>query len=279
VFIGILLTALLPAVVQTPAPVKPLAIINATLQQFEDGPPIPSGHAFIAGEMVFFSMQVRGYQVAPDQKIRLTYRVDTLDSEGAPLAEANTGKVETESSYEDRDWLPKIRHSVLIPPHALSGQFRISAWVKDEISGQERKAEVAFQVQGRQVETSGTLTLRNFRFLRAEEDREPLAVASYKPGDTLWARFDITGFKAGEKNHIRVVYGISIVGPSGKVLLSNPQAAAEEDTPFYPRRYLPEIMSLNVQPKTTAGEYTLVVSVRDEVGQQTFESRQAFRIE
>jgi hypothetical protein len=279
VFIGILLTALLPAVVQTPAPVKSLAIINATLHQFEDGPPIPSGHTFIAGEMVFFSMQIQGYRVAPDQKIRLTYRIDALDSEGAPLAETNAGKVESESTYEDRDWLPKIRYSVLMPPHALSGQFQISAWVKDEISGQERKAEATFQVQGHQVDTSGTLTLRNFRFLRAEEDREPLAVASYKPGDTLWARFDITGFKTGEKNHIRVVYGISIVGPSGKVLLSNPQAAAEEDTPFYPRRYLPEIMSLNVQPKTTAGEYTLVVSVRDEVGQQTFESRQTFRVE
>jgi hypothetical protein len=279
VFIGILLTALLPAVVQTPAPARSLAIVNATLHEFEDGQPIPSGHAFVAGETVFFSMQVRGYQVAPDQKIRLTYRIDALDSDGALLAETSAGKVETESSYEDRDWLPKIRHSFLIPPHALSGQFRISAWVKDEISGQDQKAEVAFQVLGHQVDTSGTLTLRNFRFLRAEEDREPRAGASYKPGDTLWARFDITGFKTGEKNHIRVVYGISIVGASGKVLLSNTQAAAEEDTPFYPRRYLPEIMSLNVQPKTTAGEYTLVVSVRDEAGQQTFESRQTFRVE
>jgi hypothetical protein len=34
-----------------------------------------------------------------------------------------------------------------------------------------------------------------------------------------------------------------------------------------------------VQPKTTPGEYSFVVSVRDEVGQQALESRQKFRVE
>jgi hypothetical protein len=57
------------------------------------------------------------------------------------------------------------------------------------------------------------------------------------------------------------------------------QHAGEQEAPFYPKRYLSEIVSLNVQPKTTPGEYSFVVSVRDEVGQQALESRQKFRVE
>jgi hypothetical protein len=259
--------------------VQPLAIVNVTLHQFEDGPPILSGHEFIPGETVFFSLQVQRYQVAPDRKVRSNYRIEAADSDETPLAEMQAGKVVTDLSDMDKDWLPRIRHSVLIPAHALPGKFRIGVRVKDENSGREAQADVSFLVQGRHVETGGVLTLRNFRFLRGEEDREPLAAAAYRPGDTLWARFDITGFKAGEKNRIRVVYGISVVSPSGKVLLSEPQAAIDEEAPFYPKRYVPGIASLNVQPKTAPGEYTFVVTARDEVGQQTSEGRFAFRVE
>lgn len=273
-----LLAVLLQAAVQAQSPVKPLSIVNVALHQFEDGPPILSGHQFIPGETVFFSMQVQAYQVTPDRKVRLSYRIEASDSDGTLLAEIQAGKVETDLSDMDKDWLPRIRHSVLVPPHALPGEFRIGAWVKDENSGREAKAEASFMVQGRQVETSGSLALRNFRFLRGEES-EALLAAAYRPGDTLWARFDITGFKAGEKNRIRVVYGISIMSPSGKVLFSEPQAAIDEEAPFYPKRYVPGIASLNVQPKTAPGQYTLVVTVSDEVGEQTAVGHFIFRVE
>jgi hypothetical protein len=234
VLVSTLFAVLLPAAVQAQPPVKPLAIVNATLHQFEDGAPILSGHQFVPGETVFFSLQVQGYQVAPDKRVRLSYRVEASDSSGTPLAAPETGKEETNLSDMDKDWLPKIRYSVLVPSHALPGGFQIAAWVKDEISGREAKAEASFMVQGRKVETSGALTLRNFRFLRGEEDREALPAAVYRAGDKLWARFDITGFKTGEKNHLRVAYGISILGPSGKVLFTEPQAAVDDEAPFYP---------------------------------------------
>ncbi len=274
-----LLAVLLPAAVQAQPPVKPLALVNVTLHEFEDGPPIASGHQFIPGETVFFRLQVQGCQAAPDRKVRLSYRIEASDSDGTPLAEIQTGKVETDLSDMDKDWLPRIRYSVLLPPHALPGEFRIGAWVKDENSGQEAKAGASFMVQGHQVETGGALALRNFRFLRGEQDGAALPAAAYRAGDTLWARFDITGFKAGEKNRIHVVYGISIVSPSGKVLLSEPQAAVDEEAPFYPKRYVPGVASLNVQPKTTPGEYTLVVTARDEVGEQTTVGHYMFHIE
>ena len=34
--------------------------------------------------------------------------------------------------------------------------------------------------------------------------------AVYQPGDTLWAKFDITGYKFGENNRFSVDYGLAI---------------------------------------------------------------------
>lgn len=274
VLFGLVLLYMLQA-----APVGTLGITSTTLHQFEDGPPIPAGHRFIPGETVFFSCQVRGYRPTPEQKVLLSYKIDAVDSMGVPIVATDTGKVDTELAPQDKEWMPKIRRAVLIPPHVPPGQYRITAEVKDEVSGQEAKTEVSFQVYGRRVEPSDTLVVRNFRFLRNEQDDNPLPVAAYRPGNTLWARFEMTGFKIGEKNRIHVEYGIAILSPSGKQLFAQEQAAVEEDSPFYPKRYVPGQLSLNIQPKTPPGEYTLLVTVRDQVGGQTFETRQTFRIE
>jgi hypothetical protein len=267
----------LAALAQEPA--KPLAAVNPTLQEFEDGPALPGDHRFLPGETVFFSFQVQGYQLSPDRQVRLTYSIETLDSDQVKLAQPSSDKLETSTTEQDKDWLPRIRYSVLLPPYALPGQYRIVARVKDELSGREAATEIKFNVGGRVIERSDTLTLRNFRFLRGEEDTEPLRTPAYKAGDSLFVRFDVTGYKLGEKNRTLVVCGFSIVAPSGKEMFSEPRAAVEEEETFYPKRYFLGAFSLNVQPKTTPGVYTLVISVRDEVGGQTYQSRQPFRIE
>ena len=132
-----LVWALLPALLSA-APAKVLSIVNSSIQQYEDGPAIPSGQKFIPGETVFFSFQVQGYQVSPDQKVRLTYRIDSTDSGGVPLAEAETGRLESEVTYQDKEWLPKIRHSVLVPSHALPGEYRMVVLVRDGIECRDR---------------------------------------------------------------------------------------------------------------------------------------------
>lgn len=274
-----LCVVLMPALALAQEPAKSLAITNASVQQYEDGSPLPADYAFVPGETVFFSFQVRGYQTSPDEQVHLSYRIEAFDSDKVPVVETKSGKLDATVTDMDKEWLPKVRHTVLIPTYAFPGQYRLSAWVKDDVSGREATASVEFKVGGRAVERSDTLTIRNFRFLRTEEDRDPLRPAAYRGGETLWARFDVTGFKIGEANRMQVAYGLSIVAPSGKTMFTEPQAAEEKDAPFYPKRYFAGIVSLNVQPKTTPGEYTLVISVRDEVGGQTYESRQPFRID
>lgn len=256
----------------------PLAVVNATLHQYEDGPKVYAGHKYIAGETVFLTFQVQGYKISEDDRIHLRYRIDALDSEGVRLAETKSGEVKTQLAPEDKEWLPKVGYTVVVPPHALPGEYRIVATVKDELKGQEARIDVPFPVQGRRVEASDTLVVRNFRFLRSEDATQPLSRAAYRAGDTLWARFDITGFQLGEKNRLRVAYGIAILA-GDKMLYEQPEAALEEDAPFYPRRHVPGLVSLNVQPKTTPGEYVMRVMVRDEIGDQTYETDHTFRVE
>ena len=235
--------------------------------------------SFFQGRRSSSVFRCKDISSSPDRQVRLTYSIETLDSDQIRLAEPSSEKLETTTTEQDKDWLPRIRYSVLLPPYALPGQYRIAARVKDELSGREAATEIKINVGGRAVERSDSLTLRNFRFLRGEEDAEPLRTAAYKGGDTLFARFDVTGYKIGEKNRILVICGISIVAPSGKEMFSEPRAAVAEEETFYPKRYFLGAFSLNVQPKTTPGVYTLVISVRDEVGGQTYQSRQPFRVE
>jgi hypothetical protein len=258
----------------------PLSIVNLTLHQFEDGPSIPSSFAFVPGDTVFLSFQLTGYQSEGDDKVvKIEYHLDALDRTGVRLVETKNGQIKAELAAQDKEWKPKVRWEFLLPPLLDSGTYRLTMAVKDLISGQEASKETTLTVRGREVAQSETLVVRNFRFLRSEEDSAPLASPSYRPGDVVWARFDITGFKLAEKNQMHVEYDISVLSPSGKNLYTQQNAAVEKQPSFYPKRYVPGTLSLNLQPTIKPGEYTIQLNLRDEVGKQIAESRHAFRIE
>lgn len=256
-----------------------LAVVNPTLYEYEGGPVAPANMTYNAGGTVFFKFEVRGFKANADRKIDLAYRIEAVDPLGTPLTEPVTGAIKTELAPEDKDWLPSVRQSVPVPPLTVPGTFRILFSVKDDIAGTEAKGELPFRVRTREVPQSASLTVADFRFFRDESGREPLVTPLYRGGDSLWARFDIVGYKCGEKNQIKVQYGIAVLGPSGNTMYSEPNAATEDSASFYPKRYLPGSLSLSLKPKTTPGEYTIVVTVRDEVGGQTFEGKYPFRIE
>jgi hypothetical protein len=271
------LAAALPAY-SAPA-AKQLTIVKAAVRQYEDGPALGAGFSFLAGDTVFFSFQIQGYQVSPDAEIDLETQIDAIDPEGTPLMATARRRISTQVSAEDKNWLPIVRESIQVPPLALPGTYRILVVVEDKLSKQAAKAEVEFSARGRQVERSETVVARNFRFLRAEEDRDALAQPVYRPGDALWARFDITGFRYGPNNRVQVSYSVSVADPSGKTVFSQPQPAVEQDESFYPKRYVPGVFSLQLDKKVKPGEYTLVLALRDEIGNQADESRHVFRIE
>jgi len=261
-----------------PAP-KPLAVVKPALHQYEGGPAVPSNFVFVPGDTVFLNCLVQGYKASEDSQIHLRYQVEALDPGGVRLMETAQREIKSELAPEDKEWMPRIQQSVPVPPLTNPGVYRILVAVRDLVADGETKAEIPFRVGGRQVEPSDTLVARSFRFLRSEEDRDALPTPAYRPGDALWARFEIVGYRYGENNRVHVEYGLSVLGPAGKTLYSEPRAAVEESASFYPKRYLPGSLSLNLQPNARPGDYAIVLSLRDEIGKQTFEARYGFKIE
>jgi hypothetical protein len=122
--------------------------------------------------------------------------------------------------------------------------------------------------------------VRNFRFYRVEDDSAPpLAVASYRPGDPVWARFEIAGYKLGPGNQREVSYTVTVVGPGGRVLLAPGEPSVDKGSSFYPVKYVPCVISLNLQPNIRPDEYTILITAQDRIGNRTYESKQTFRVE
>jgi len=166
-----------------------------------------------------------------------------------------------------------------VPPLAGSGTYKITVRVEDLVAKTKAESSIPFQVRGRDVAPSETLTVRNFQFFRSEDDTQPVEKAAYRPGDGVWARFDITGFKYGPKNQIDVSYITSIITEAGKVLWTQPQPESEQSESFYPKRYVSAAMGITLQSNIRAGTYTIAVQVKDAVGSQAYETRQTFTVE
>ena len=268
-----------PLIVQAAPADKKLTIVGAAFAQIDDGPPTAAGDQFVPGETLFFRCQLEGYKRSEDNDIQLEYEVRAEDAHGILLLAPEKGLVKTKLSQEDKNWMPKIRYTVIVPPLAESGEYHVTINVKDDLAGATAESQAKFLVGGHSVDPSETLAVRNFRFFRGENDASPLEVAAFRPGDALWARFDMTGYKIGEKNLFDIGYGLVVLRADGTVAYSQPEAANSKDTPFYPQRYQPGELSLNMPKDIAKGEYTIVLTVQDHVGQQTCETREKFSIE
>ena len=212
-------------------------------------------------------------------RVHLSYKLDAFDPHGVRIMEPVAAEIEETLAPEDKNWKPSVRQEITIPPLADSGTYKIAISVTDVVGKATATKEVPFEVHGRRVDPSDTLVIRNIRFFRGEEDSKALSKAAYRPGDAVWARFDIIGYKFGDANAIDVSYDVAVLAPSGKVLYTQPQAGSDKSQSFYPKRYVPAVFSLATKPDTRPGEYTLSLTAHDGVGNQTFEARQSFTIE
>lgn len=272
-----------PAWSQKPqkAPPQPLSIVNIALSQYEDGPNLPASQGFVPGEAVFFSFQIAGYRSEGeyDKSIRLTWKIEVKDGGGVPVIPPHGGKVAADLAQEDKNWMPKARHVIELPPFAEPGKYRIAISVDDEVAKVSATKDAEFIVRGRPVEASAALVIRNLGFYRSEDDPKPALVAAYRPGNTVWIRFEITGYKFAANNRFQVGYGITVLRPNGEATLSQPEAAVETDETFYPRRVLPAMLSLNLPEDVQAGQFTVIITASDKIGQQQYEARGTFTVE
>ena len=261
-----------------------IAIDRATLHQYEDGPILPASHVFLPGETVFFSCRLIGYQSAPEPKsetrtVNLTWKLDITDPDNLSIVPPKSGAIMEPVTSKDKDWLPKFLHSFAIPAFAPSGMYRIRIQVADLVNKSDFSTDLTFEVRGHPVEPSRELTARNLHFLKTEQDGPPLKPAAYHPGETLWARFDITGFSYGEKNRFQVEYGLAVLRETGEQVFAQPAAASDTNESFYRQPYVPGALSLNLNPNVPAGAYTLVITMEDKISGLKAETRGGFRIE
>ncbi len=272
---GILACALLPSFCAAAT----LQIVRPVISQMEDGAPDPPGFEHVPGETLYFTCRIAGYSKTAEEKIHLAYSVQAFDPKGVPLTEIYKNEISDEVGPQDKEWLPKIQTEIPIPPLVGPGAYKILVKVEDLVAKNQTELPVPFQVRGRSLEPSDTLVVRNFRFFRGEDDTQALDKVVYKPGDAVWAKFDITGFKYGEKNKIDVSYVTSVIAPSGKVLWTQPEPAVEQTDSFYPKLYVPASMGITLQKNMRPGEYTIAVQVKDAIGSQTYEAKATFSVE
>jgi hypothetical protein len=268
-----LLVALLPAALCAAAT---LQIVKPVVSQSEDGDADAPGFQHVAGETLFFTCRIDGFMKSED-KVHLTYSVQAFDPRGVALAEPYENGVLEQVSAQDKEWQPKIESQVEIPPLAPAGDYKILVKVKDYYSDESVDLPVVFRVRGTRMDPSDRLAVRNFGFYRAEEGGQPLATPIFHNGSSLFARWDITGYKYGENNKIDISWTVSIMSGE-KVLKSFDTAADQSEGTFYPKPWVPGSFEVPLQ-KVLPGAYNLVVKVKDVTGKQDIESRHQFTVE
>jgi hypothetical protein len=257
----------------------PFSIVRTIISDTDGGAALPASFEHVPGETLFFSCRIAGYQKTPEEKIHLAYTVEAFDPQGVPVMESFHNEITDEVSPQDKEWMPKIQTEIPLPPLAASGAYKIVVQAEDLVAKTKTETSVPFEVRGHRVDPSDTLTVRNFQFFRSEDDTEAVAKPIYRPGDAVWAKFDITGFRYGPKNKIDVSYITSVLRNSGEVLWKQPEAAAEQTESFYPKRYVPASMGINLQKDIAPGDYTIDVQVTDAVGGQTYDTKAMFTVE
>jgi hypothetical protein len=260
-----------------------LAFDRLAVHQYEDGPLLPPSHEFLPGETIWFSARIAGFESRVDgdnRNVKLSWQAGLVDPDGVPVEAPRSGRLDDSLRIQDKDWVPKFGVSFLLPSFIPGGTYKIPVTVKDELAGSEISGYLELHVRAESFEPASSFVIRNFRFLRNETDTEALRQpVVYRPGSTLWARFEMAGYKFEANHKFSVDYGLAVLNAEGKELFAQPEAAAESKESFYPQLRVPGALSLHLDSNVPAATYTLVVTVRDKIGGQTAEQRETFRVE
>jgi hypothetical protein len=271
---------------QSPAkPESKLAVIDAGPEDAEDSPFVAKDYRFLPGQTLYFEFDIAGFGIRETggyfktKHVSLDYAVQPFDGNNVALAPAESGTIDEDLAPQDKNWLPKRRASFLLPAYVARGQYHVRVTVKDLVANKDVATDIPFLMNGATLAAGSGLTIENFRFLRSANDGAPLQLPDFRAGDTVYARFDITGFKLGEGNAYDVAYGLKVLRPDGKTYLDAPQADDLKSKSYYPAPYVPGNVQITTSSDSSGGLYVLILTAHDAIGGQTYESRQSFQIE
>jgi len=277
-----ILVALFGALFAGQAAAQP-AIRDFVFRQFEGGPAWDTGQAARSGENLVFSFSISGLKTfetdKEEKKIRYEWTAQALDPKGVALAEPLSGKQEAEILPEDKDWIPKISGTLKLPDFLPRGSFHLAVSVRDVVADVSAKGEFPFPVSGPSIPSQDRFAIQDVRFFREESSTEPISPVAYRPGDTIWIRFQMSGFHGNSSKELHVRYGYELKNPTGKVVFSQTDALEARQSYFYLPAYLPAFLSFTPDSKVPRGEYAVILTAQDAVSGEQAQSEQKFRIE
>lgn len=256
-----------------------LRVVQPIVSDSDGGPSNADSWEYTPGQIVYFTCRIAGFGISQEHQVRLAYTVQAFDSRGAALAEPEKGAANDEVSPQDKEWKPKVDAAIVLPGQVFAGKFKIVVKVEDLVAKANATLELPFLVRGAHLEPSDKLVISNFKFLRGEDDTRAVEKAAFRPGDHVWASFDLTGYKYGPSNHVDVTYLTELLAEDGKSLWKQSEPVGEQSDSFYPKPFVSAEMGVTLDKNIKPGAYTLLVTSKDAVGNQSAEYRGTFVVE
>jgi hypothetical protein len=256
-----------------------LRVLDPIVSQFEDGAALAASQRVVPGETVFFRFSAVNFKVGENSRVILTGHAQVFDPRGTAIAPKEDTAVASSLREEDKDWRPRFHFQFQLPALAPSGAYKIKFDAIDDQTKATATGETTFHVEGRDVAPSPQLVIRNLAFYRTADDEAPARTVSYRSGDMVWVKFDITGYKHGEQQSMDVAYDVSVTSPDGRQLFSQENAAVERNQAYYPQPWVPGAFSLTLQPNMKLGEYTITITAHDGIGKQDASAKAVFKVE
>ena len=253
-----------------------LTIRNTALSTSDGGEGVDAKHTYLTGETVYFSFQAFGFTKKADEDerdhIQLEYLVTAKDKAGVLLDKPRAGKINEELTPQDKEWLPKVNGSFVLPDTLFSGEYQVEIELRDSNSSAVAKLKTPFLVRGGRkqpaAELMSVLTIDEVRFFRDEEGTQSANPATYRSGDAIHVRFQIAGFTVKDNSRYQVSYGVKVLRADRTLVFAQPEAASEKDQTFYPRGYLTGSLNFFLDKKNALGQYTLAIELRDDLSEK-----------
>lgn len=259
-----------------------LQITYLQLLDSENGYAIPEESVFYPGEVIHFRANVIGFgryqeEDADDPHVKLSWRLRFTSPSGKAFATAEGGEIDTFLAPQDDKWSPILRANPRVPFHGESGKYKIFVEVTDHIADRKVATEIEVLVEGKDVEVGERLAIRNFAFTFGKGG-DKIEAPRYRPGETVFASFYITGFVLGDDNKFAVESGLELLNAAGEQVYEF-NRERETGNPFYPRRWLPGDFEFELDRTIPVGTYSVRIWIADELGDQRFETKQKFVVQ
>ena len=251
--------------VTLPAIGQELAVVEAVISDIPGGIGVPEDHAFLPGQRVHISFRISGFKLVKEGNLFVEFTIEPVDCLGIAFDKPVSGRILTTASAASTRI---IRSEVDVPASPWAGEASFRITLRDRVAETEAFASVPFLVRSDMPDPPESLAISGFQTFDSEYSDTPLTEAAFRPGATAWVRFFLAGFRTGENNRYKLSYGVTLKNKAGRIVFTEAQAVSESREAFYPKWYVPGLISVRLEPAIRPGDYTLTITAADDIGQQ-----------